>query len=179
MGGSTLKKTSKLVMAVAQGIDIVTEKWITQAQRLGDFPPLKNYLPLDVTTELSWKFNLRDATERGKQGLTHLLSGTTVYFTRQLRKDLGGLERDLAQIATMLGANGVKKRLPAAKDKEHLSENNTLIIGVANDPEGAKVGRLEQKLYNKDMLTMAALRGVVERNSNDFLLDVPIKMEVD
>ncbi|OQU99816.1 BRCA1 C Terminu BRCT domain-containing protein [Cladophialophora immunda] len=174
-----LKKTGKLIMAVAMGMDIVTEKWIADTHRLGRFPALEEYLPLDRSRERQWAFNLKDALNRGKTGLTDLLSGTTVFLTKQLRTDLGNLEREISQIATILGADAVKHRLPAIKDKAKFSEAKTLIIGIPGDPQGAHVGRLGHTLFNKDILIMAALRGRVERGSADFRIEVPIKDEVE
>ncbi|KAK5453450.1 hypothetical protein LTS15_006635 [Exophiala xenobiotica] len=174
-----LKRTSKLIIAVARGIDIVTEEWITETQRRGCFPAVDEFLPRDPSHERIWDFDLKDAMQRGKLGLTHILSGTTVFLTRQIRTDLGKLERELSQVATVLGADSVQKRLPALKDKEKYAEHEVLIIGAENDPQGAQVGRLGQKLYNKDILTMAVLRGKLERASAEFLIDVPVKDEED
>ncbi|EXJ57797.1 uncharacterized protein A1O5_12355 [Cladophialophora psammophila CBS 110553] len=173
----TPKKTGKLIMAVAMGMDIVTEKWFVDAHRLGRFPPLEEYLPLDRSREGQWGLNPKEAVRRGKNGLTHLLSWMTVFLTKQLRTDLGNLERKISQIATILGADAVKHRLPALKDKGKFSEAGVLIIGVPGDPQGAHIGRLGLKLFHKDILTMAALRGRVERESADFKIEVPIKDE--
>ncbi|KAK5232965.1 hypothetical protein LTR47_005829 [Exophiala xenobiotica] len=179
VGKGPLKRTSKLIIAVARGIDIVTEEWVTETQRRGCFPAADEFLPLDPSHERIWDFELKDAMQRGKLGLTHILSGTTVFLTRQIRTDLGKLERELSQVATVLGADSVQKRLPALKDKENYAEHEVLIIGAENDPQGAQVGRLGQKLYNKDILTMAVLRGKLERASAEFLIDVPVKDEED
>ncbi|KAK4947537.1 hypothetical protein LTR10_013482 [Elasticomyces elasticus] len=173
----SMKKTSKLIMAVARGIEIVTESWIVETQRSGSFPAVEDFLPNDPSREQLWNFDLKAALQRGKAGLTHLLSGTTVILTKQVRTDLGNLEREISQIATMLGADAVKNRLPALKDKAKYTENDLLIIGTPNDPQGALIGRLGQKLFNKDILTMAVLRGDVERESPEFLLEIPIKDE--
>ncbi|KAI1613237.1 hypothetical protein EDD36DRAFT_259199 [Exophiala viscosa] len=173
----SLKKTSKLIMAVARGIDIVTESWVVETQRSGSFPAVEDFLPQDPSREQLWNFDLKQALQRGKAGLTHLLSGTTVIFSKQVRTDLGNLEREMSQIATMLGADAVRNRLPALKDKGKYSENDLLIIGTPNDPQGALIGRLGKKLFNKDILTMAVLRGEIERDSSEFLVDIPIKDE--
>jgi hypothetical protein len=172
-----VKKTGKLVMAVAKGIDIVTEKWMADSRRLGRFPSLGQYLPHDGVQQRAWRCNLRDAIHRGKKGLTHLLSGTTVYLTKELRRSLGNLEQEISQIAWILGAEAVERRLPALKDKDTLSQTGVLVIGVRNDPQGGLVGRLGQVLFNKDILTMAALRGRLERDSEEFVIEVPIKEE--
>ncbi|OAP55533.1 hypothetical protein AYL99_10506 [Fonsecaea erecta] len=173
-----LKRTGKLIMAVAMGIDIVTEKWIADAHRLGRFQAIEEYLPLDRSRERQWGFNLRDAIGRGKAGLTHLLSGTTIFLTKQLRTDLGNLEREISQIATVLGADAVKHRLPALKDKAKFSEAEIFIIGMPGDPQGAHVEKLGHTLFNKDVLTMAALRGRVDRDSAEFRIEIPTKDEV-
>lgn len=177
IGEGPLRKTGKLIMAVAMGIDIVTERWIIDTHRFECFPRPGEYLPIDGSRERQWNFSLREAIARGKKGLTHLLAGTTVVLTQQIRKDLGSLERDVSRIATILGADAVKNRLPALKDRHKYNENQLLIIGVQGDPQAAQVGRLGQKLFNKDILTMAALRGKVDRESAEFTIDVPVKEE--
>ncbi|KAJ4557247.1 hypothetical protein HRR78_000914 [Exophiala dermatitidis] len=177
VGARPLKKTGKLIMAVALGLDVVTEQWITESVDKGQLVNVRKFLPNDPTREQQWSFNLKQALARGKQGLTCLLAGTTVCFTKQLKTDLGSLDRELSQIATILGAEAVKHRLPALKDKDKHDENELLIIGVPDDPQGAHVGRLGHKLYNKDILTMGALRGQIEREFSEFILEVPVKAE--
>ncbi len=179
VGKGPFKRTSKLIIAVARGIDIVTEEWIIETQRRGSFPAVDEFLPRDPSHERIRDFNLKEAMQRGKLGLTHILSGTTVFLTKRIRTDLGKLERELSQVATVLGADSVQRRLPALKDKEKYAEHEVLIIGAENDPQGTQVGRLGQKLYNKDILTMAVLRGKLERSSAEFLIDVPVKDEED
>ncbi|KAL2403961.1 hypothetical protein ABEF95_004601 [Exophiala dermatitidis] len=179
VGAGPLKKTGKLIMAVALGLDVVTEQWIIESVDKGRLINVRKFLPDDPTREQQWDFNLKQALARGKQGLTCLLAGTTVCFTKQLKTDLGSLDRELSQIATILGAEAVKHRLPALKDKDKLSENELLIIGVPNDPQRAHVGRLGHKLFNKDILTMAALRGQIETACSEFILEVPVKAEDD
>ncbi|KAJ9603035.1 hypothetical protein H2200_012330 [Cladophialophora chaetospira] len=161
----TLKKTSKLVMAVALGIDIVTEQWIAETHRLGKFPAIQGYLPADRPSEQEWKITLKDALARGKVGLTHLLSGVKVFFTKKLRTDLGKLERDFSQIATRLGAESVERRLPSLKHVEKPPESRVLVIGARDDPQGSLVGQLGYTLFSKDILVMAALRGCLEKET--------------
>ena len=172
-----VKRTSKLLMAVALGIDIVTEDWLADIHRLEVLPATGQYLPTDTSAEQEWNISLREAIARGRQGLTHLLSGTTVYFTKQLRTDLGNLERDFSQIATKLGAESVERRLPALKDHDKASNSAVLVVGVRNDPQSLQVARLGYTLFDKDVLTMAVLRGRLERDSEDFVIDVPVKDE--
>ena len=173
----SVKKTSKLLMAVLLGIDVVTEDWVVETHRLGRFPAVEEYLPLDADSEQEWETSLKDAIVRGKQGLTHLLTGTTVFFTKKLRSDLGNLERDFSQIATLLGAESVQRRVPTPKDNENATESTVLVVGVLDDPQAAKVAEMGYTLFNKDILTMAALRGRLEKDCNDFVIEVPIKDE--
>lgn len=172
-----LKKTSKLVMAVALGLEIVTEDWLGEAHRRGEFPGPQSYLPSEKSSEQEWGISLEDAIARGKHGLTHLLSGVTVFFTKRLRSDLAKLERDFSQIATRLGAESVKRQLPSLKDSDKPAASEVLVVGVRDDPQGALVGRLGYTLFNKDILVMAALRGRLERDNEEFRMDVPVKEE--
>ncbi len=54
-----------------------------------------------------------------------------------------------------------------------------LILGVPGDPEGGRVSRLGQKLYHRDLLSMAVLRGKLELDSQQFVLEIPVKDEED
>ena len=171
-----LKKTYKLIMAVARGKDIVSTEWMEDVHRQGSFTAVEDFLPRDGSRERSWKFNLKEAINRGKKGLSQLLTGTTIYFTKQLKAELGDLERELAQIATIVGAN-VKGRLPTVKDKNKLKDEDVMVLGVLADPQSDFIARLGLTLFNKDVLTMAVLRGKVERQSEEFLIGAGIKDE--
>lgn len=176
-GDGPLKKTGKLIMAVATGLDVVTEQWIVKTAGERQVQEPHEFLPRDPSREQEWGFNLEQAITRGKEGLTYLLAGTTVFFTKQLETDLGSLDRELSQIAKTLGAEAVKHRLPAVKDIGKYKETELLIIGAPHDPQGAHVGRLGQKLFNKDILTMGALRGEIDRESGEFIIETPVKTE--
>ncbi|EXJ83115.1 hypothetical protein A1O1_06734 [Capronia coronata CBS 617.96] len=178
IGDGPLKKTGKFIMAVAMGLQVVTKQWILTSIEKRQFQDIREFIPNDPSREREWGFGLEQAIAQGKQGLTHLLAGTTVIFTRQLKTDLGkSLERELSQVATILGAEAVKHRLPALKDKGNYQGNELLIIGAPHDPQGAHVGRLGHKLFSKDILTMGALRGEIDRDSGEFSLEVPLKAE--
>ncbi|EXJ77248.1 hypothetical protein A1O3_10406 [Capronia epimyces CBS 606.96] len=177
VGDGPLKKTGKLIMAVSIGLDVATEQWIVETVNKGQTQNIRQFLPKDPSREQQWGFNLGQAIDRGKRGLTHLLAGTTVFFTKQLKRELGSLDREISQIATILGAEAVKHRLPALKNKGQYKEKELLIIGAPQDPQGAHAGRLGQKLFSKDILTMGALRGEIDRESSESILEVPVKDE--
>jgi hypothetical protein len=83
--------------------------------------------------------------------MRRLISGVTVYVTKRLRSDLGGLEKEASQIAAALGAQSVKKTLPSTNNKYNLDVENFLFIGSQSDPQGAYVRSLGQNLYSKDI----------------------------
>jgi hypothetical protein len=170
--GDELKKTGTLLLAIAQGVDIVTENWIVETHRNKAFPQTSKFVPKDSGSERHWGFKLQDAMGRGKEGLAHLLTGVTIYTTAQFKKDLGTVRaRDVSNIATALGAEVIKPQLPKVLSAPALA------IGVCNDPEAARVGRLGLKLYDKELLTMAVLRGAIDLESDEFVIETPVKNE--
>jgi hypothetical protein len=168
-----LAKTAKLVLAICLGLDIVTDKWLVDGQRQGFLLDTQQYLPKDAQREREWGFRLDEALERGRRegGLTNLLAGTEVHFTQGVKILLAHNFRDFTTVATCSGADAVRNGLPKSREGKKV-----LIVGMPDDPQTLQASRLGHDVWSKDLLVMAALRGVVER-TEEFIIARPMKEE--
>ena len=165
-----LVKTCGLILAIALSKEVVTERWLIDMNRNDKFPDPKNYLPSDRKHEAEWLFKLEDAIQRGKDGLNTMLSAYDIQCTPRLKLELTEKKhyKDFAQIATVLGAKHVRAGWPPAA----CASENLIVLGAKHDPHAAAVGRSGHQLYDKDLITMAALRGKLELNSDEFSMIV-------
>jgi len=174
-----LRKTSKFILAIALGKAVVTEEWIVECHRRKAFSNPGSFIPNDMVREQEWKFSLEDAVRRGQEadsGLSKLCERWNIYMTPQLQQKLGDLKQDFQQIASALGATRIHMRLPASHAAERRS-SRILVLGHDDDCDAVSVGRLGYGLYEKGVLTMAALRGRLDVNTDEFKLEIPIKQE--
>jgi hypothetical protein len=175
VSSGALKKTTNFVTAVALGKYVVDERWLVESHRKHTLLDPEAFIPQDTEHEREWDFNLKAAIARGKSGLSDLLDATSVYFTRQLEIDLGTNFKDFHRIAEILGADDRGVDLPT----ETSTGERIVIIGVEDDPQAPIVRGLGLKLHQKDLLVMGALRGQVDLESDDFVIEAPIKSETD
>ncbi|KAK5070638.1 hypothetical protein LTR64_000313 [Lithohypha guttulata] len=171
-----IKKTTKFVLAILLGKAIVSDKWVGAAHDQTSFPDPAAYLPKDKARERDWGFDLAEVTQRSRNSESQsskLLSGYSVYITPDLGASLGTPKSDFRTIATTMGASKVGMGIPATRT----SAESVLVLAVPDDPHAAEIGRLGHPIYYKDVLVMAALRGRLELDSDEFKLDVPIKEE--
>ena len=165
VGKGELKKTSKLIMAIMLGKDVITDDWVTESARCNKLQNIEKYLARDPEREDEWGFNIRDAIDRGRQGLK-ILQDWTVIFTASARKEVGksGFS-DLKEIASYAGAKSVLTTLPK-KPPEELPF--TLIIGTVEDVTSPALGLW--KCYTRDIIGLSVLRGRLEIDSEEFLI---------
>lgn len=172
VGGTTLKKTANLIIAVARGMDVVHECWIIESRRKNVLLDIIPFLPKDEAHEAEWGTKLVDATARGKEGVVQtLLHNTTIHTTKDL--DKGVIARDLPSIVKALGGSIVKGSLPSASSRT----KNMLILGTPQDPQAVEVHRMGYKLFDKDLIILGALRGKIDTESPEFEVGVPVKEE--
>ncbi|ETN43454.1 uncharacterized protein HMPREF1541_02613 [Cyphellophora europaea CBS 101466] len=164
VGDGPLVKSGSLLLAISTGKVIVTEQWLLDSTRKSRFLEPSRYLPEDPDREREWGFNLADAIERGRKGLTHLLSGSTVYLTKRLQEAVTPtVAKELSKLATVLGADEVKKSAPSKSAAKNANNLDTLVVlGLEGDPDISKLADVKIAVYSKDLLTMAALRGKLD-----------------
>lgn len=175
VSSGALKKTTKLVMAIALGKYVVDERWLDESHRKRTLLDPVTFIPKDSEHECEWGFDLKAAIVRGRSGLGSLLGATSFYFTRQLKSDLGANFKDFCKIAEVLGAEDMGINLP----RNGSTGGTVLVIGVDNDPQAPILRGLGARLHEKDLLVMGVLRGRIDLESNDFVIEAPIKSEAD
>jgi hypothetical protein len=138
-------------------------------------PHLSPYLPTDLEREALWKFKLSKAIERGRHGLTHILEGKTVHFTRRLLEAMNKeMVNDLSQVAKALGTSHVKKLAPSQTTMRAETDGDTrIVLGIEGDPGTLKLMALRLPLYDRHLLTTAVLRGRLD--CDEFVLASPFK----
>ena len=168
VGKGELKKTSKLIMAIMLGKEVITDDWVTESARCNKLQSIDDYLAQDPEREQEWRFNIRNAVERGRQGL-RILQDWSIIFTASARKEVGksGFS-DLKEIATYAGAKSVLTTLPK-KPPEELPL--TLVIGTVADVGSPTLANW--KCYTRDIIGLSVLRGKLEIYSEEFLIQKP------
>jgi hypothetical protein len=181
VGQGPLRRCGSTLLAIGGGKTIVRDAWIDEIRRVRYLPHPAPYLPSDPERESLWKFNLSQAIERGRYGLTHLLEGKIIHFTKRLLEAMTpDLVNDLSQVAKALGARQVKKLAPSrttmrAEPVSGVSAATRIVLGNENDPDTSRLMALGLKLYSRHLLTCAVLRGRLDYA--EFVLASPIKCE--
>lgn len=173
-----LVKSSSLLQAILHGMHIVNEEWLIGTHQARAFVDPAQFVPSDPDHELEWSFEISSAVKRGRDGFPRLLEGITVWLTVRLKQSLSNkIIRDLSNVASGLGAADIKHGIPKTRvQRERMTD---LVIGIEQDPQATEVGHLGHKLYEKEILTMAVLRGVLELESTDFMVKGMVKEECD
>jgi hypothetical protein len=52
-----------------------------------------------------------------------------------------------------------------------------LLLGATRDAQALEALRMGHKLFDKDLIILAALRGKIDTGSDEFEIDVPVKEE--
>ena len=166
--GKEIKKTSKFILAVLLGKDIVTDSWVTDSVKGNDLLSFLPYAARDPKKEADWGISLDKAIFRGKQNLK-VLQDQTILFTPSAKKDLGKNRFDeLKEIAKCAGARDVSSALPKKSPKE---TSSTVVIATQDNTEVAQLQKLGWRAYMKDIISLSVLRGKLDLESDEFLIE--------
>lgn len=168
--GKELKKTSKLILAVLLGKDIVTDSWVIDSIKGGDdLLSVVAYVPQDPKKEAEWGTSLDKAIYRGKQGFNlKVLQEQTIIFTPSLKKELGKSGfAELKEIVKCAGAKSVSSALPK---KNPEGTPSTIVIATDDTTEMGELQKLGWRAYVKDIISLSILRGNLDLESDEFLI---------
>lgn len=168
-----LKKTGSLVLAVISGKEVITDDWISTSISKGELLDPRSFLARDPTKEAEWKIDLREAIERGKRGMKPFLN-SSFFFTSAAKKDLGKGFTDLKAIAMHAGAKSVQVSIPK-KPSQKGDKSQTFIIAAQDDGELPALEEAGWRSFNKDIITLSVLRGTVDVEGNEFLIQPQIE----
>ena len=166
--GKELKKTSKVILAVLLGKDIVTDSWVTESVKGNDLLSIVPYLARDPKTEADWGISLEQAIFRGKKGLK-ILQDYTIHFTPSAKKELGknGFD-EVKEIVGCAGAKSVSSTLPKKVPEDVPS---TIVVAKPDGKEVADLQKLGWRVYVKDIISLSVLRGKLDLESDEFLIN--------
>lgn len=174
-----LKKTGSLVLAVIFGKEVITDDWISSSILKGELLDPRSFLARDPSKEAEWKINLREAIERGKRGIKPFLN-SSFFFTSAAKKDLGKGFQDLKAIAIHAGAKSVQvsssipKKLIISQMADNKSHQTFIIAAAQDDCELPALEEAGWRSFNKDIITLSVLRGAVDVEANEFLIQPQI-----
>lgn len=154
-----LLKTPKLLLSIARGTPIVTDKWLLNSAKAGQFLATPAYTPSAPKQEKEW--NVRFDQVIGQPQTP--FSGYTIHFTKSLKATYAAF----AEIEHVCKAAGAKK---IATTTSRVDKNGKSIV-LAKDEGDAEMEKLTQDgitCYHKDLITQSILRGVLNLDSAEF-----------
>ncbi|KAL8640520.1 MAG: hypothetical protein Q9228_002560 [Teloschistes exilis] len=165
VGKGELKRTSNLILAVLQGKDIVTDDWIVQSAKKDHMLDTAAFIPKDAAREREWGFSLAEAIDRGRHSKKPF-KGWVINFTPAAKKELGKTWTELKDVCLAAGAESVEAR----KVPEKL-DGTIVVAAAAKEADGAALEEGGWRMYSKDIVSFSALRGVLDPESDEFLMD--------
>ena len=163
--GKELKKTGRLILAVAMGKYVISDEWAKKSAEHGRLLDPQEYLAKDLVREKEWGIDLTAACERGQQNAKPLL-GRKILFTPFVSKDLGNGFAELKDIAKQTGATLIQARLPRPAEQN----DDTLIISSDLDPDLGDLRGNGWRCFTTDIITVSVLRGAIDTDSDEFSL---------
>lgn len=152
-------KTAKVLRSLALGKQVVTENWITDSKKAGQFLDPDDYVHPDV----------REHASTGRHRLFH---GRTLFFTNTLADKvyMNGWQ-DIQSLMKEAGASSVHKG-SSADFAQHLGRQPVLCFGADNND--ADVGRLQTQhsciVYHKALISHALISGELDLDDEEFHL---------
>ena len=165
--GKELKKTSKFILAVLLGKDVITDSWVIDSVRAKELLGFESYMARDADKEAEWGISLDEAISRGKKGGLKVFHDHAVLFTPSAKKEVGktGFE-ELGEIAKCAGATSVTSALPRKSPEEAA---RTVVVGTQNRAEMTELQK-GWRVYFKDIISLSVLRGRLDLDSDEFLI---------
>ncbi|KAI8943115.1 hypothetical protein NX059_001146 [Plenodomus lindquistii] len=158
-----LAKTPKLLLSIARGIPIVTDKWLMDSAKAGHFLDTNAYIPSAPKQEKEWDIQLDRVIGRPQTPF----EGYTIHFTKAVKDTYGAF----TEIETVCKAAGAKKTIASTA---RLSKDGMSIVIAINDGD-AELEKLLQDgvtCYYKDLIPQSILRGVLDLDSAEFKIEV-------
>lgn len=164
-----LRKSPKLLTAIALGIPVVTDEWLIASARAGKFLPPKDFLPQVVKQELEVGFFLIEVWGVPQ---SNVMKNLKLYFTPALRK----LYTEWAEVEVLCRAAGAESIVAMKSANSIIKEfghkgpgRDPVFLGLEEDDLDAKA-LMEKgyKVFNRDFLPTCILRGEVDLENDVF-----------
>jgi hypothetical protein len=152
-----LRKSPKVLQAVASGISIVTDKWLIDSAKVGHFLSVDAYQPSAPKQESDWKFKLADVLGQAQTPFY----GYTVHFTTSLLSTYKPFT-EIEQICKAAGAAKVTKR--------KMDKSGKVIVLAMDDDDKEAEKLMEDGItcYSKDIIPCSIFRGAIDLDSAEF-----------
>lgn len=160
--GGGLKKTSKILSAVALGKPIVSDKWAQECAKVKGRLDIEPFLARDKSREEEW--DVPGTWSTGESPCGDMLKGFTLYVTPSLKKDYCSGYKAIEDLAKLMGVKKVvsKPSRAAPPDGE-----DVILMGLSKgDIDAVALHKEGRKIYEKDLLPISILRG--ELSLDDF-----------
>ncbi|KAL8790040.1 MAG: hypothetical protein Q9195_006542 [Heterodermia aff. obscurata] len=165
-----LKRTCNLILAVLNGKDVITDNWISESVKAKVLLDLGQYKATDPSREDEWGTSLTEAIARGKEGLRPF-ADWSFCFTPAVRTELGKGYADIKSVGLQGGAKSIQATLPRKGPQEPC---RTIIIASNGDDKDVEfLHRHGWKVYSKDLITLSILRGSLQLESEEFVIQDP------
>lgn len=166
IGNGELKKTSKLLMAIALGKHIATDAWIAQSAKAGKMLESSDFTPSDAEREDGWGITIADIMGKDRR---RLFDGKTILVTTALKKEYGAGYSDIEELAQTVGVKAVVKYTRDAK-----AESDTIVLARERDDLDA-VALMGQgtACYSRDLLSISIMRGTLDLECDEFRIVPP------
>jgi hypothetical protein len=152
---TSIKKTQKILKAVALGKPVVGQKWVTSSTK--ELADPRGFILRDAETEREWRLPHDWSTGNGRDGL---FGGRAIYVTPALKSSYGASFKDIVDIGKAIGS---KVFSSPAKKLVTEDTNVHILLGLdANDADAITLLDAGITVYSKEMLPMAILRGHVD-----------------
>ncbi|KAF2851726.1 hypothetical protein T440DRAFT_422351 [Plenodomus tracheiphilus IPT5] len=157
-----LLKTPKLLLAIARGTPIVTDKWLLESAKAGHFLNTASYIPIAPKQEKEWNIQLDQILCQPQTPFT----GYTIHFTKSLKATYNAFA-EMEHVCKAAGAKKTTTTLPRGE-----TGGNSIVL--AKDEGDAEMDKLVQDgitCYHKDLITQSILRGVLDLDSAEFKIE--------
>lgn len=165
VGKGELKKTAKVISAIASGKPVVFDTWAKESANKKELLDPTPYLASHTKHKKAWGITLAEAIDLGKQGLKPFAE-FVVCITPALKQQLGSAFQEIKQVAEIGGAAKVLGRAPTGRD----NRSTTLVVATDDDPKLVQLAQEGWRCYRKDLITISVLRSALDLESDEFLI---------
>lgn len=153
--GGGLKKTPKILSAIALGKPIVSDTWAKECANVKVRLEIEPFYARDERKEKEW--GVPESWSTGESPCEDLLKGFTLYVTPSLKNDYGSGWKALEDLAKLVGVKKVTSKPSRAAPPE---SGQVILMGLTRgDMDAVALHREGRKIYEKDLLAMSILRG--------------------
>ncbi|KAH9821456.1 FHA domain binding [Teratosphaeria destructans] len=152
-----LPRTAKVLRSLALGKLVVSEQWAFRS-----FAEKKLLRPEDFVYDA---LQDRNAPDEG------VFKGKTLFFTKALQQEYGDGWDDVQTLIDEAGPASASTGSSSDASQAAQCEGTILLGSRGDDPDAAKLSHeYGHRVYSKDLLTTAILRGKLDTDSDEFLL---------